>query len=428
MSEIDVVHAINHACATGAWYEAAREIGKELNAHVLAENESLRAKLSESERETEKWKTQAGTEARRAVDNANIAINMMAQRDDARRQLAEAQSALSGKTFSCGNCDGLAKKLEEVTRERDRYADAWASTADALNQELRENGPADVGQYTRPEDTKNGIRYLVDLLRRRFVYQEKMLDDMRENVKASDEKAETAESRVRELEEKLDEAQKRLQSYGRLAEALAKADTEIRRLRGELDAILLRGETPWAEQRARAEKVEAEAARLSQWQEMMAKAAKENREKLEAALKSEREQTARLESQVSESRAEAEEYAEMLKVERERNEVIRAKTEVQFAYITELRAALANHSCDPERQKTEVNWADLLLKHGANAKALAADAPGEPKNIDEIAGEYYVEKNPDAEKPDDGEGREPKYKCADCNSDNCYRNDTEGGA
>ena len=52
MSKIhfDVAAAINHACATGAFYEAAREmapiIGQELNAAMLAENADLKARLS----------------------------------------------------------------------------------------------------------------------------------------------------------------------------------------------------------------------------------------------------------------------------------------------------------------------------------------------------------------------------------------------
>lgn len=53
MSEsIDVAAAVNHACATGAFYEAAREIGKEINAKLIVENQAL-------ESEVQKWKERA---------------------------------------------------------------------------------------------------------------------------------------------------------------------------------------------------------------------------------------------------------------------------------------------------------------------------------------------------------------------------------
>lgn len=69
----------------------------------------------------------------------------------------------------------LEAELEAARKEVDRYSFGWAKTADTLNQELRENGPVDVGQYVRVEDTANGVRYLVDIMRKKIVKAESSL-------------------------------------------------------------------------------------------------------------------------------------------------------------------------------------------------------------------------------------------------------------
>lgn len=41
-------------------------------------------------------------------------------------------------------------------------------------------------------------------------------------------------------------------------------------------------------------------------------------------------------------------------------------------YLEELRSAITVHSCNREDQGKEVNWADLILKHGGNFERLKA--------------------------------------------------------
>lgn len=62
--------------------------------------------------------------------------------------------------------NALAGEKTEKSRA-DKAEAELASLGDTINQELRGNGPADVGQYYRTEDFKNGVRYLVDLVRKR---------------------------------------------------------------------------------------------------------------------------------------------------------------------------------------------------------------------------------------------------------------------
>jgi hypothetical protein len=153
--------------------------------------------------------------------------------------MEDIDKALKCTAHTC--CETLAHSLRELraenerlTKERDLYADGWASTADAINQELRENGPADVGQYVRVEDTRNGVRYLVDLLRRRFIHQEQMLDDMRENVQKADAERDTwrhhAESRSLAMDA-LTKARDRAQSErDSLALLLAEKDEALQEI------------------------------------------------------------------------------------------------------------------------------------------------------------------------------------------------------
>lgn len=62
----------------------------------------------------------------------------------------------------------LKEQLAAVVKERDEAQGFLASSMDTVNQEIRENGPADVGQYYRRHDANNGVRYLADLLKRKL--------------------------------------------------------------------------------------------------------------------------------------------------------------------------------------------------------------------------------------------------------------------
>lgn len=58
-------------------------------------------------------------------------------------------------------------KVASVEKEKHEAECFLASLMDTVNQEIRENGPADVGQYYRRHDANNGVRYLSDLLKRK---------------------------------------------------------------------------------------------------------------------------------------------------------------------------------------------------------------------------------------------------------------------
>lgn len=100
----------------------------------------------------------------------------------------------------------LAAKVKELEAAKHESDGFLASMMDTVNQEIRENGPADVGQYYRRHDANNGVRYLADLLKRKAW-------DAQATLSTAAERERVLQERVKELEDRTDRLNKQRDSW-----------------------------------------------------------------------------------------------------------------------------------------------------------------------------------------------------------------------